>query len=162
MNEEEIHTSRVEVGRDTEDETSRTRSGFRPGVAIEEEETTGQTIRQSPSVISVAQDLIVGADPGRHATAYQSLREDANIIRRILPELAHLSDQYLTQHPLNQLQKYVEKTRKENEDREEKDVEARLHKNLERAVAKPIHISHSDNRVNILHPARFLPGPAAT
>jgi hypothetical protein len=72
-----------------------------------------------------------------------------------------MSDSYLTQHSLDKLQKYVMLTKKKDEDRREKDLEARLGQNLERAIANPVVIGqHRDDRATILHPARFLPGAA--
>jgi hypothetical protein len=90
-------------------------------------------------------------------------RSDADFVREIIPELKHMSDAYLTQHSIDRLQKYVHMLKKQSDDKKEKNIEARLAQNLEEAISRPVRLAAAeDNRCDLLHPARFLPGAAVT
>jgi hypothetical protein len=146
------------------DEAIRTRAGFSLGATIGDsvvdlgpEPLARSRATQPPSATLAA----MGPDPG--AVAERSVpvnKSDADFVRAIVPELAHMSDAYLTQHSIDRLQKYVILMKKQGEEKREKNVEARLAQNLEAIMQKPITVNHSDNRSDILHPARFLPGAA--
>jgi hypothetical protein len=147
------------------EEATRTRAGFRPGMVIGGEPAAVDTTAGPTVVPSSFADAprFAYPDPAGAAPVLGSaadLKKDADFVRQIVPELAHMSDSYLTQHSLDKLQKYVLLAKRKDEDKREKDLEARLGQNLERAIARPITINHQDNRATILHPARFLPGAA--
>jgi hypothetical protein len=138
------------------DEAMRTRAGFSLGATI------GVAEGQAPSVVEV---LAPAPDPGLVAdrpVQFTGNKADADFVRAIIPELAHMSDAYLTQHSLDRLQKYVITLKKQGEEKREKNIEARLAQNLENVIKKPITVNHADNRFDVLHPARFLPGAAVT
>lgn len=149
MEEEDNIPVRGDARRMLSEESSRTRGGFQPvNSGGESNQPTGPRL---------------GADPGvnrQQAQGNMSSREDADMIRRIIPELAHMSDNYLTMHPLDRLMKYVDRMKHAEVEKREKDIEARLHQNMERALRSPIVVNHADNRLTVLHPARFLPGAA--
>jgi hypothetical protein len=144
-----------------EEESIRTRAGFRPGACFgggeDAEPHPGPEQRRVETPRAHPPDPAGTAMPRFTAT---DLKQDADFVRQIVPELAHMSDAYLTNHSLDKLQKYVLLTKKSEEEKREKDLESRLGQNLERAIAKPVTINSRDNRATILHPARFLPGAA--
>jgi hypothetical protein len=76
---------------------------------------------------------------------------DADYDRSILPELAHMSDSYLTQHSLDKLQKYVNLLKKQSEDKVEKNLESQMAQKLKNAIKKPVSIAGQDNRYDKLH-----------
>jgi hypothetical protein len=147
-----------------DEEATRTRTGFRPGSV---HNSLLDLEPQAPSCMRtlapVRDSPLPVPDPaGRPGSLPPSgLKQDADFVRQIIPELAHMSDTYLTSHSLDKLQKYVLMSKKKDKDKKEKDLEARMGQNLELAVARPVTISGQDNRVDKLHPARFLPGVAA-
>jgi uncharacterized membrane protein YgcG len=159
-----LEENRIEAAELLADEAVRTRAGFSLGATIggsvvEVCQEPAMSSRPFQSPLAVANHM--GPDPG--AVAERSVpvnKSDADFVRAIVPELAHMSDAYLTQHSIDRLQKYVILMKKQGEERREKNIEARLAQNLETVVQKPITINHSDNRSDILHPACFLPGAA--
>jgi predicted DNA-binding protein len=138
-----------------DDEASRTRHGF-------------GSLQSGPSQMDLTgsarnQQSRGVPDPAgcaERSTVNDLPKSDADYIRRIVPELAHMSDAYLTQHSLDRLQKFVQQSKKALDDRKEKNIEQRLAQNLEHVIKNPVTINHSDNRADVLHPARFLPGAA--
>jgi hypothetical protein len=151
----------VEVSREArgilEEESIRTRAGFRPGACFGGVEDAEPEPRREVAPRARLPDPAGSAAPQVSAA---DLKQDADFVRQIVPELAHMSDSYLTNHSLDKLQKYVLLTKKRDEEKREKDLESRLGQNLERAIERPVTINHQDNRATILHPARFLPGAA--
>jgi predicted DNA-binding protein len=134
-----------------DDEADRTRAGF----------SLSGTVGSAPPPPPGAAALGIGRDPDLLQAAPPANKTDADFVREIIPELRHMSDAYLTQHSIDRLQKYVHMLKKHSEEKKEKNIEARLAQNLEEAIAKPVRIpAHDDNRSDILHPARFLPGAA--
>jgi hypothetical protein len=151
----------MEAGVLLDDEATRTRNGFCSTSVVEVERQTQQH-QPAPASSGIMRATAV-ADPA-HFAAPPAIanRSDADFVRAILPELAHMSDSYLTQHSLDKLQKYVNMMKKQSEDKVEKNLEARLAQNLENVIKRPVDITGQDNRYDKLHPGRFLPGPAIT
>jgi hypothetical protein len=89
-----------------EEEGTRTRSGFRPGSVV------GPT--EAQSLQEAGPTPIVPDQAGGTGSANPVLKRDADFVRKIVPELAHMSDSYLTQHSLDKLQKYVMLTKKKD------------------------------------------------
>jgi hypothetical protein len=162
MTDEEVETNRREAFVLLDDEASRTRSGFSPGSVIEVEREYPPR-QPTPATNSFLRPAVV-PDPaifaGTSSMGPVPNHSDADFVRSILPELAHMSDSYLTQHSLDKLQKYVNMIKKQSEDKVEKNLESRMAQNLENAIKRPVSIGGQDNRYDKLHPGRFLPGAA--
>jgi hypothetical protein len=94
--------------------------------------------------------------PGGSSAVYHN--SNANQICQKGPMLAHLSDDYLVAQPIDAFFR-LEREEKMADSRSTKGLDSRLHQNYLRAVSNQVSITGQDSRSNMLHPARFLPGP---
>jgi hypothetical protein len=123
-----------------EDEATRTRSGFQ---------------HASKGMMDPG---AVAPRPVPGCSSAVSFNSNANQIRLMVAMLAHLSDDYLLYQPIDALFRLA-REEKMADTRSTKGLDSRLHQNYLISVYNPVSISGQDNRSNILHPARFLPGP---
>ena len=107
----------------------------------------------------------VGPDPAySQQQLYQSHPQgpsssvNANHIRQLVPQLAHMTDEYLLSQPIDALYRLCREEKQAEASKAAKGTEVRLHHNFKKAADNPIYLEGYDNRANTLHPARFLPG----
>ena len=98
------------------------------------------------------QQIPQGGMPGPSSNA------NANFIRQLVPQLAHLTDDYLMSQPIDALYRLCREEKQAEAAKTAKGVEVKLHHNFKKAVENPIFLQGYDNRSSTLHPARFLPG----
>ena len=87
-----------------------------------------------------------------------STNANANHIRQLVPQLAHMTDEYLVSQPIDALYRLCREEKQAEASKAAKGTEVRLHHNFKKATDNPIYLEGYDNRANMLHPARFLPG----
>ena len=83
---------------------------------------------------------------------------DAQSIRQMVPQLAHMSDEFLLSQPIDSIYRLAREEKKSDESKSAKGLEAKLYNNFKKASENTIYLAGYDNRANTLHPARFLPG----
>ena len=104
-------------------------------------------------------------DPGLQGLPLQGgqpSNQNVMAIRALVPQLAHLSDEYILSQPIDALYRLSREekqaaTQAENS-KAAKGLEIRMHANAKKANDNPIFVEGWDNRFSMLHPARFLPG----
>ena len=87
-----------------------------------------------------------------------SSNTNASHIRQLVPQLAHMTDEYLVSQPIDALYRLCREEKQAEASKAAKGTEVRLHHNFKKATDNPIYLEGYDNRANMLHPARFLPG----
>jgi hypothetical protein len=154
------------------DEANRTRGGFQGGGLDPNQQTnqqptgqgpttTGQQFQQQQNTNTQPQ---MGPDPAytqQQQTFWQpgfSTNANANRIRQLVPQLAHMSDEYLLAQPCDAIYRLSREEKQAETSKAAKGLEVKLHNNFKKATENPIFVSGYDNRSNTLHPARFLPG----
>ena len=86
----------------------------------------------------------------------------ADKVRKILPEYADWPDDWLASQPLDVIMRAKRETANADPVKPGKKLEAKHHANYAKAKANPILVKGGlDNRSDILHDSRFLPGAAA-
>ena len=134
---------------------------------------TGPTSQQRPPVQQPASQggaqtgfqAQFGPDPAyfQQQPAYQqqndpSANANANNIRLMVPQLAHMSDDYLLNQPIDAIYRLCREEKHAEAAKAAKGLETKLHNNFKKAAESPVYMAGYDNRANMLHPARFLPG----
>ena len=75
-----------------------------------------------------------------------------------MPQLAHMSKDYLLSQPIDALCRLSREEKRAEASKAAKGLETKLHNNFKKAAENPVYLAGYDNRANMLHPARFLPG----
>ena len=159
-----------------EDEANRTRGGFQPGGLDPPGGSQQPRNRTTPSFCPTANQQEVqqprnrflpsGPDPGvsgpltQPPSGFSSL--SAQAIRQMVPQLAHMPDDYLVAQPCDAIFRLCREEKlaaaAAESTKAAKGLEIRLHANAKKAKDCPIFLDGWDNRFNTLHPAPFLPG----
>ena len=113
----------------------------------------------------MASQMQFGADPAYFQQQPLSQQQNnsasasnANNIRQLVPQLAHMSDDYLLSQPIDALYRLSREEKHAEAAKAAKGLESKLHNNFKKAAENPAYFAGYDNRANMLHPARFLPG----
>ena len=88
----------------------------------------------------------------------QTSLSNADHIRQLVPQLVHMSDDYLISQPIDALYRLCREVKQAEATKAAKGLETRLHNNFKKAAGNPTYLAGYNNRANMLHPARFLPG----
>ena len=92
----------------------------------------------------------------------QSIKMLADKVRQAHPDYADWPDEYLAAQPLDVLIKAKAAAATQEIGKSGKKIESKLHTNFAKAKANPFMVKGGpDNRSDILHDSRFLPGAAA-
>ena len=184
MPEENFNNNFTEARKLMEDEANRTRAGFQagmggghnygPGEQANQRQgqpgpAQGQQVGQQQSGAHYRIPPMMGAPAGPDPAYIQQLpiqiqqqgigsNANANYIRQLVPQLAHMTDEYLVSQPIDALYRLCREEKQAEVAKAAKGTEVRLHHNFKKATDNPIYLEGYDNRANTLHPARFLPG----
>ena len=161
-----------------DDEANRTRGGFQPGgldppgrpvqpqsqpppcfrPSNNQQETQQQQTRNQ--FLPSGPDPGAGGPPTQISSGQSAL--SAQAIRQMVPQLAHMPDDYLLAQPCDAIFRLSREEKlaaiQAESTRASKGLEIRLHSNAKKAKDNPIYLEGWDNRFTSLHPARFLPG----
>ena len=113
----------------------------------------------------MASQMQFGADPAYFQQQPLSQQQNnsasasnANNIRQLVPQLAHMSDDYLLSQPIDALYRLSREEKQAEAAKAAKGLESKLHNKFKKAPENPAYFAGYDNRASLLHPTRFLPG----